>query len=78
MTTQQPKVYRWRKITDISREHAVFELLNSDIPLLDLGLSNEGVFEVAFNQGVVGECIDCDLLMRWILEGQTLARRDQD
>jgi hypothetical protein len=42
-----PKSYRWRKASDINREYAVFELLEDEEPILDVGFSDAGIFEVA-------------------------------
>lgn len=38
---------RWRKVTDIDREYALFELVVGDIALLDLGFDDEGRCEIA-------------------------------
>jgi hypothetical protein len=75
MTTSA--IYRWRKTTDINREHALFELLDGDVPLLDVGFTDEGVFEVAFNQSISGKVLECEQLYKLLEEDRTLADRDR-
>jgi hypothetical protein len=69
--------YRWRKTTDINREHALFELLDDDNPLVDVGFTDEGVFEVAFNPSIGGKVMEWDQFLELIREGRTLAERDR-
>ncbi|WP_345539606.1 hypothetical protein [Variovorax defluvii] len=47
--------YRWRKTTDINREHALFELLDGDGAAPNVVFTDEGVFEVAFNPSIGGK-----------------------
>lgn len=75
MTT--PATYRWRKVTDINRENALFELMDSDVPLLDVGFTNEGIFEVAFYSGMSGRVLEWKQLFKLLNEGKTLADRDR-
>jgi hypothetical protein len=37
--------FRLRKATDIRREYATFELLADDVAILDMGFSDEGIFD---------------------------------
>lgn len=69
--------YRWRKTTDINREHALFELLDADTPLLDVGFTDEGVFEVAFNPSISGKTMEWEQLLKLLEEGKTLAVQDR-
>jgi hypothetical protein len=71
------KSYRWRKATDINREYALFELLENDEPVLDVGFSDEGIFEVAFNPGIAGGPIEWEQLRKMIEEGMRLAELDR-
>jgi hypothetical protein len=55
-------------VTDIRREHALFELLLADdAVLLDMGFSDEGVFEIALNNPQIGGIVVAwDDLQDWI------------
>lgn len=70
-------IYRWRKTTDINREHALFELLDGDEPLLDAGFTDEGVFEVAFNQCISGKIFEWEQFHKLLDEGRALADQDR-
>ncbi len=69
--------FRLRKATDIRRENATFELLADDVPILDMGFSDEGTFEVAFNEQIGGIIIAWDKLQAWIEEGRRMAEVDR-
>lgn len=69
--------YRWRKTTDINREYALFELLAGETPVLDLGYSDEGTLEVAFNPTVGGRIFELEGLLKLLDEGRKLAERDR-
>ena len=75
MTT--PGIYRWRKTTDINREYALFELLDGDMPVLDVGFSDEGVFEVAFNSSIGGKTMEWGQFLKLLDEGRALADSDR-
>lgn len=68
--------YRWRKTTDINREHALFELLDGDTPVLDVGFTDQGVFEVAFNPGISGKVMEWEQFLKLLSEGRNLAERE--
>jgi hypothetical protein len=72
-----PKSYRWRKATDINHEYAVFELLEDEKSILDIGFSDAGIFEVVFNPDMVGAPIEWEKLRKMIEEGKRLAELDQ-
>lgn len=72
-----PRTYRWRKTTDINRENAVFELLADDVPILDVGFSDAGVFEVVFNPGIAGVTIEWAQLLHLVAEGKKRAELDR-
>ena len=71
------EIYRWRKTTDINREHALFELLNGEVQLLDVGFTNEEVFEVAFNASIGGKVMELEVLLRLLAQGKVLAESDR-
>ena len=72
-----PKSYRWRKTTDIHREYALFELLEGETPILDIGISDAGNLEIAFNPGCSGRVVDWTQFLTLLEEGRTLAERDR-
>lgn len=71
------KSYRWRKVTDINREYALFELMDAGTAILDVGFTDEGVLEVALNPSTGGIVITCDQLLALLDEGRSLAERDR-
>jgi len=71
------ETYRWRKTTDINREHAIFELLDGDMAILDAGFTDDGMFEVAFNLSISGKVMELEQLLRLLNEGRILAERDR-
>jgi len=75
MTTSE--THRWRKTTDINREHALFELLDGETPILDAGFTDEEIFEVAFNPSIGGKVIEWEQLLRLLHEGRALAEQDR-
>jgi hypothetical protein len=72
MESQMPK-YRFRKCSDINREHPLFELLDGELVLLDVGLSDAGVLEVAFHDGIANHVIESSKLQVLLEEGRRLA-----
>ena len=71
------ETYRRRKTTDINRDHALFELLDGVTPLLDVGFTDEGIFEVAFNPSISGKVMEWEQLLELLDEGKALAERDR-
>jgi hypothetical protein len=69
--------YRWRKTTDINREYASFELLNGETSILDVGFTDDGVFEVAFSPSIGGIVVEWELLQKLLDEGRGHADRDR-
>ena len=70
-------VYRWRKATDINREYALFELLDGDTPVLDVGFTDDGVLEVTFNHCIGGKMMEWDHLRALLDEGKGLTEQDR-
>lgn len=71
------ETYRWRKTTDINREYALFELLNGQTPILDVGFTDEGTFKIGFNLSIGGEVVEWEQFLKLLDEGRTLAERDR-
>jgi len=69
--------YRWRKTTDINRKYALFELLDGETPILDVGFTDEGIFEVAFNPSIGGLVVEWETLLKLLDEGKAFAERDR-
>jgi hypothetical protein len=68
---------RWRKATDVDREYAMFELMHEDAMLLYVGYSDDGVFEIAFDEIISNGIIDWDSFSRVIEHGRQLADADK-
>jgi len=77
-TTMRSKSnFRLRKTTDIDREYATIELLADDVAILDTGFSDNGIFEIAFNESIGGVIIDWVELREWIEKAKDLAELDR-
>ncbi len=72
-----PEIYRWRKTTDINREHALFELLDGETPILDVGFTDEGMFVVAFNPSIGGKSMEWEQFLKLLAEGRVHAEKDR-
>lgn len=69
--------YRWRKATDINRRFATFELLADEKFIFDVGYSDSGVFEVAFNEEIAGLVLEWAQLKQLVEDGKRMADLDQ-
>ena len=69
--------YRWRKVTDVNREYALFELLEGNTLLLDVGFSDDGLFEITFNPSISGKAFQVKEFLQLLDEGRTFADRDR-
>jgi hypothetical protein len=69
--------FRLRKATDINREYPTFELLADEVAILDVGFSDDGIFEVAFNERIGGVVVDWVQLWEWIEKGKNMAELDR-
>lgn len=77
MDFEVSRIHRWRKTTDINRQHALFELLDGETSLLDAGYTDKGVFEVSFDPGISGKVMEMRLLLGLLEEGRALADLDR-
>ena len=75
MATPQKK-YRFRKCSDVRSEYPVFELLDGNVILMDIGLSDSGVLQVAFHEGIANRILESEELIRILEEGRSLASAD--
>jgi len=69
--------YRWRKVTDINRKYAIFELLANDLLILDIGFSDTGILEIAFNEPIAGFVFGWQRFQELIEEGTRMAELDR-
>jgi len=74
-----PKIttYHWRKTTDINREFATFELIVSGVPILSVGFTDAGLFELEFFEAIKGITFEWDRFHNLILEGRKAAENDR-
>ena len=68
---------RLRKATDINRKYALFELVTDDTVLLDVGFSDEEIFQVCFHEKIASLIIDWIKLQEWIKKGKEMAELDR-
>lgn len=68
---------RWRKASDVGREHALFELLVGEEAVMDLGYSDEGVLELAFHAAARGWIVAWPEFETLVAEGRRLADEDR-
>ena len=66
------KGYRFRKCSDINREYPIFELLEGDCILLDISVSDEGIFEIVLHEAVAGKIFNFDDMISILAEGRKL------
>ena len=67
----------WRKATDVNREYAVFELVHDGIALLDVGFSDDDVFEIAFHEGVSNTVVSWQDFFDVVERGKEMAEADR-
>ena len=68
---------RWRKATDIGREHALFELLTKDdVILMYLGFSDDGILELGFSEDIGDVVVNFEDLIRVLQSGKKAAEDD--
>ncbi len=69
---QSHQEIHFRKFTDINRENPLFELVDGEIVLLDIGLSDAGVLEVAFHEAISNRVFKAEELSNFLDEGKRL------
>lgn len=67
----------WRKTTDVNREYAVFELVHDGVVLLDVGFSDDHVFEIGFHEGASNSVVDWDSFFSLLEKGRRIAEDDR-
>ncbi len=74
--TSTSEALRWRKVTDVGRAHASFELLRGEETILDVGFSDDAEFEIASSTAIGGMVLSFATLQALLLEGRALAEAD--
>ena len=64
----------WRKFTAIDREYPILELVEVDQVLLDLGISDEGVWELSIHSSGGGKVMTLELFESMILSGKEILK----
>ena len=67
---------RFRKFAPVDREYPIFELVEGDDVLLDVGSSNAGVLEVALNEASRGKVFKLDDLHAILMQGKRLLEEE--
>jgi hypothetical protein len=66
------KSLRFRKFSPIDREYPIFELVEGENVLLDIGATDEGLMEVAIHAAAANKLFRYDQLMELLIKGQKL------
>jgi hypothetical protein len=69
---------RFRKFAPIDREYPIFELLDGDEVLLDIGADNDGVVEVAIHGGAADKLFGYRQLLDLLKQGHELLREEME
>lgn len=68
--------FHFRKFTDINRDYPLFELLDGETIIFDIGLSDEGSLEIAFHEGASNRVLKLDEFLKLLEEGRKLVAKD--
>jgi hypothetical protein len=63
---------RFRKFSPIDREYPIFELVEGENVLLDVGATDDGLMEVAIHAAAANKLFRYDQLMELLIKGQKL------
>mgnify|MGYP006982525597 CR=1 FL=1 len=66
----------WRKFTDIDREYPILELVEVDQVLLDLGISDEGVWEFSIHSFGGGKVMTLELFESMLQSGKEILQKE--
>ena len=70
------KSLRFRKFSPIDREYPIFELVEGENVLLDIGATDDGLLEVAIHAAAVNKLFRYDQLMELLIKGQKLLEEE--
>jgi len=71
-----PKNIHFRKFAPVDREHPIFELVEGDTVLLDVGATDDGVLEIAIHKGAANKIFSLSEFLRVLEEGRRLVDDD--
>ncbi|MCA9549495.1 MAG: hypothetical protein KC933_05620 [Myxococcales bacterium] len=75
MTDSSSSVH-FRKFSPIDRDHPIFELVDGNDVLLDVGATDDGVVEVAIHEGAINRVFVIADLQGLLREGSRLVEED--
>ena len=64
----------FRKFSPIDRKYPIIELVEDEIVLLDISISDADVTEVTLHSGVANRVFLLDQLRAWLAEGENISR----
>ncbi len=70
------KSLRFRKFSPIDREYPIFELVEGENVLLDIGATDDGLLEVAIHAAAANKLFRYDQLMELLIKGQKLLEEE--
>ncbi len=70
------KSLRFRKFSPIDREYPIFELVEGENVLLDVGATDDGLLEVAIHAAAANKLFRYDQLMELLIQGQKLLEEE--
>ena len=70
------KSLRFRKLSPIDREYPIFELVEGENVLLDIGATDDGLLEVAIHAAAANKLFRYDQLMELLIKGQKLLEEE--
>ncbi len=70
------KSLRFRKFSPIDREYPIFELVEGENVLLDVGATDDGLLEVAIHAAAANKLFRYDQLMELLIKGQKLLEEE--
>ena len=74
--TQYVQNIRFRKFAPVDREYPIFEWVEGDDVLLDVGVSDDGVLEVALHEAGGGRVFKLDDLHAILMHGKRLPEKE--
>ena len=70
------KSLRFRKFSPIDQEYPIFELVDGENVLLDIGATDDGLLEVAIHAAAANKLFRYDQLMELLIQGQKLLEEE--
>jgi hypothetical protein len=70
-------VLRIRKFAPVDREYSIYEVLENDRPLFDIGRRDDGQYEIAFHEACNGRVLPLDDVMTAIRQATEKLRVEE-